>query len=140
MPYTPSLDPRLYVDANKDIDAYYRELMRGQDQTPTATDHNKPRFTIVVGPSPFSMPRGWEFFLTAPYEGATYISTVLHNSGYPVKIVDVRYSPDPLRAAYEQVIDSTDVLGLCTFEDNFPWCREFLSMLEAIFMVSLAIP
>ena len=66
MPYTPSLDPRLYVDANQDIDAYYRELMRGQDQTPTATDHNKPRFTIVVGPSPFSMPRGWEFFLTAP--------------------------------------------------------------------------
>ena len=59
-----------------------------------------------------------------------YISTVLHNSGYPVKIVDVRYSPDPLRAAYEQVIDSTDVLGLCTFEDNFfTWCRGyFLSL------------
>ena len=130
MPYTPSLDPRLYVDANQDIDAYYRELMRGQDLTPTATDHNKPRFTIVVGPSPFSMPRGWEFFLTAPYEGATYISTVLHNSGYPVKIVDVRYSPDPLRAAYEQIINSTDVLGLCTFEDNFPWCRELLSMIK----------
>ena len=76
MPYTPSLDPRLYVNANKDIDSFYRELMRDQDKTPVSMDRNKPRFTIVVGPSPFSMPRGWEFFLTAPYEGATYISTV----------------------------------------------------------------
>ena len=67
MPYTPSLDPRLYVNANQDVDTMYQELMRDQDQTPLSTDHNKPRFTIVVGPSPFSMPRGWEFFLTAPY-------------------------------------------------------------------------
>ena len=109
MPYKPSLAPRLYTDAVEDIDTLYRELMREQDNSPTFTDSRKPRFTIVVGPSPFSMPRGWEFFLTAPYEGATYISTVLYNAGFPVKIVDVRYSPDPLRAAYEQIIDDTDM-------------------------------
>ena len=72
------------------------------------------------------MPRGWEFFLTAPYEGATYISTVLHNAGYPVRIIDVRYDPTPLETAYREILQGTDVLGICTFEDNFPWVRELM--------------
>lgn len=131
MPYTPSLDPVLYTDANQNIDIFYRELMREQNRTPVTTDGSKPRFTILVGPSPFSMPRGWEFFLTAPYEGATYISTVLFNAGYPVRIVDVRYTPDPLRAAYDQIMEGTDVLGICTFEDNFPFCQELMALVKA---------
>jgi hypothetical protein len=101
--------------------------MREQDQTPVPTDPTLPRFTLLVGPSPFSMPRGWEFFLTSPYEGASYISTVLANAGYPVRIVDVRYTPNPLRAAYEQIIGETDVLGICTFEENFPFCQELMA-------------
>ena len=133
MAYTPSLDPRLYINANQDVDDLFREQMRNQDITPVSSDSSKPRFTIVVGPSPFSMPRGWEFFLTAPYEGASYISTVLFNAGYPVKIVDVRYSPDPLRAAYEQIAGDTDVLGLCTFEDNFPWCQQLMQRIKEDF-------
>jgi anaerobic magnesium-protoporphyrin IX monomethyl ester cyclase len=102
MAYTPSLAPELYTDANTDVDVRFRELMREQDKTPVSTDSSKPRFTLVVGPSPFTMPRGWEFFLTSPYEGATYISTVLHNAGYPVRIIDVRFTPDPMNAAYRQ--------------------------------------
>ncbi|MFD9317594.1 B12-binding domain-containing radical SAM protein [Streptomyces sp. NPDC060053] len=100
--------------------------MREQDESPVTTDPSLPRFTLVVGPSPFTMPRGWEFFLTSPYEGASYISTVLHNAGYPVRIVDVRYELDPLQAAFDQIVGQTDVLGLCTFEDNFPFCRELM--------------
>lgn len=125
-----SLAPELYVNANQDVDLYYRELMRGQDKTPTGTDGTKPRFTLVVGPSPFTMPRGWEFFLTSPYEGATYISTVLHNAGYPVQIIDVRYSLDPLREAYNAIKKGTDVLGICTFEDNFPFCRDLINRVK----------
>jgi len=67
------------------------------------------------------MPRGWEFFLTSPYEGVTYVATVLHNAGYPVRIIDVRYDLNPLRSAYDQILEGTDVLGLATFEDNFPF-------------------
>jgi anaerobic magnesium-protoporphyrin IX monomethyl ester cyclase len=127
MAYKPSLSEFLYTDANTSVDTFYRERMHGQDQTPTATDATKPRFTLVVGPSPFSMPRGWEFFLTSPYEGASYISTVLHNAGYPVRIIDVRFTPDPLQTALDQIKAGTDVLGVCTFEDNFPWCRELIN-------------
>ena len=126
-----SLAPELYSDANQGVDRRYMEQMREQDLTPVGTDGTLPRFTIVVGPSPFTMPRGWEFFLTSPYEGATYIATVLHNAGYPVRIIDVRYTPDPLMTAYRQVMRGTDVLGICTFEDNFPFCRELMELVKA---------
>jgi anaerobic magnesium-protoporphyrin IX monomethyl ester cyclase len=131
MAYQPSLADFLYTNADSSVDTTYRELMREQDISPVSTNSAKPRFTLVVGPSPFSMPRGWEFFLTAPYEGASYISTVLHNAGYPVRVIDVRYTPNPLQAAYEQIMAGTDVLGMCTFEDNFPWVQELLARVRA---------
>jgi radical SAM superfamily enzyme YgiQ (UPF0313 family) len=121
-----SLAPELYASANAAGDLRWMQQMREQDLTPEPTDRTKPRVTLVVGPSPFSMPRGWEFFLTSPYEGVTYIATVLHNAGYPVRIVDVRYDPDPLRTAYREVLRDTDVLGIATFEDNFPWVRALM--------------
>jgi len=65
--------------------------------------------------------------LTSPYEGVTYIATVLHNAGYPVRIVDARYERDPLKAAYDQIMAGTDVLGVATFEDNFPFVRELVA-------------
>ena len=67
MAYKPSLAEFLYTNADSNVDVMYRELMRAQDKTPESSDSRKPRFTLVVGPSPFSMPRGWEFFLTSPY-------------------------------------------------------------------------
>ena len=122
-----SLAPELYESADKKVDLNYMGQMREQDRAPVPTDRSLPRVSIVVGPSPFSMPRGWEFFLTSPYEGATYIATVLHNAGYPVRIIDVRYTPNALESAYAQIAEGTDVLGVCTFEDNFPFCRTLMT-------------
>jgi radical SAM superfamily enzyme YgiQ (UPF0313 family) len=124
---TLSLAPELYETAAQKVDHRYMGQMREQDQAPVPTDSALPRFTLVVGPSPFSMPRGWEFFLTSPYEGATYIATVLHNAGYPVRIIDVRYTPNAIEAAYAQIAEGTDVLGICTYEDNFPFCRDLMT-------------
>ncbi|RKT53833.1 B12-binding domain-containing radical SAM protein [Saccharothrix australiensis] len=126
-----SLALELYTNADDSTDHRFMRQMREQDAEPVPTDSSLPRFTLVVGPSPFTMPRGWEFFLTSPYEGATYISTVLHNAGYPVRIVDVRYDLDPLKSAYDQIVGQTDVLGICTFEDNFPFCRELMEQVRA---------
>ncbi len=127
----PSLAPELYANADSPVDAVYMDRMRQQDRTPVPTDTSLPRITLVVGPSPFTMPRGWEFFLTSPYEGVTYIATVLHNAGYPVRIVDVRYARDPLSEAWRQVMEGTDVLGVATFEDNFPFVRDLIREVKA---------
>jgi len=126
----PSLAPFLYVSSNSSTDVKLMEQMREQDITPRKTDSSLPRFSIVVGPSPFSMPRGWEFFLTSPYEGVTYIATVMHNAGFPTRIIDVRYELDPVRAAYDQLLDGTDVVGIATFEDNFPFVEQLTRELK----------
>jgi anaerobic magnesium-protoporphyrin IX monomethyl ester cyclase len=126
MEHKYSLDPVLYQQAGSAKDRHYMELMRGQGQTPDGTDRRKPRISLVVGPSPFTMPRGWEFFLTSPYEGISYISSVLHNAGYPVRIIDVRYVPNPVEAAYKQIMEGTDVLGIATYEDCYPFVEELI--------------
>jgi anaerobic magnesium-protoporphyrin IX monomethyl ester cyclase len=130
MSFKFSLDPGLYEHAASPADQHYAELMSGQAKTPVSTDSKKPRIALVVGPSPFTMPRGWEFFLTSPYEGVSYIATVLHNAGYPVKIVDVRYTPEPLQAAYEQCSSGTDVVGIATYEDCYPFVEELVARLK----------
>ncbi len=126
MAYTPSLDPSLYAVANGRTDQELMDLMAQQDRSPVTTDSRKPRVALVVGPSPFSMPRGWEFFLTSPYEGVSYIATVLHNAGYPVRIIDVRYDPTPLQTAHRQILEGCDVLGLATYEDCYPFLEQLI--------------
>jgi radical SAM superfamily enzyme YgiQ (UPF0313 family) len=102
------------------------DRMAGQARTPVATDSGMPRFSIVVGPSPFSMPRGWEFFLASPYEGVSYIASVMHNAGYPTRIIDVRYAKNPLAEAYAQIMEGTDVLGIATYEDCYPFVENLV--------------
>lgn len=125
-----SLDPSLYAVADGNVDQILMDRMAQQDKTPVATDSSLPRVTLVVGPSPFSMPRGWEFFLTSPYEGVSYIATVLHNAGYPVRIVDVRYDRTPLETAYRECLTDTDVVGIATFEDNYPFLESLIAELK----------
>lgn len=127
MAYKPSLDAGLYTSASTDIDAKLMDLMLQQGKSPVGTSTKMPRVALVVGPSPFSMPRGWEFFLTSPYEGVTYIATVLHNAGYPVRIIDVRYDPTPLDTAYRQIMEGCDVVGLATYEDCYPFLEQLIA-------------
>jgi anaerobic magnesium-protoporphyrin IX monomethyl ester cyclase len=126
-----SLSPILYMTSNSAGDEALMDQMKHQDISPVPTDNHMPKFSIVVGPSPFTMPRGWEFFLTSPYEGVTYIATVVHNAGYPVRIIDVRYELDPVGAAYNQILDGTDVLGIATFEDNYPFVEQLIERVKA---------
>lgn len=126
-----SLDSALYAQAVSEADRRYTDQMAQQDKTPVPIDPTRPRMSIVVGPSPFTMPRGWEFFLSSPYEGVSYIATVLHNAGYAVRIIDARYHPDPLRLAYDQVMEGCDVLGIATYEDCYPFVEQLIAQVKA---------
>lgn len=116
----------MYAVANGRTDQQLMDLMAQQALSPITTSSKLPRVALVVGPSPFTMPRGWEFFLTSPYEGVSYIATVLHNAGYPVKIIDVRYDKHPLESAHRQILESCDVLGLATYEDCYPFLEQLI--------------
>lgn len=90
---------------------------------------DKPVFAIVVPPSSFTVPQGWEFVLKQPFEGVSYIATVLHNAGYPVRIIDVRWAASPVEAAFEQ-IENIDVLGIATYEDSFVFLEKLISRVK----------
>lgn len=107
-----------------------RERMRLQALKPEKTDPAKPCFGIIVCPSPFTVPRGWEFVLRQPFEGVSYIATVLYNAGYKVKIIDVRFSAEPVNDALKEIADGVDVLGIATYEDSFPFLEELTLRLK----------
>ncbi|MFH1463440.1 MAG: radical SAM protein [Pseudomonadota bacterium] len=131
MAFNPSLSRDLYTWAQEPVDLRLMEQMREQDEHPEPTNSSKPRFTLLIGHSPFTMPRGWEYYLTTPYEGPAQIATVLHNAGYAVRIVDVRYALDPVEEAFRQIMEGTEVLGITTWEDNFPFTQELIARLKA---------
>jgi radical SAM superfamily enzyme YgiQ (UPF0313 family) len=99
--------------------------IKKQATRPLKIDKNRPHFGIVVPPSPFTVPAGWEFVLRQPFEGVSYIATVLYNAGYPVKVIDVRFEADPVTEALKQAVNSVDVLGIATFEDSFAFLEKF---------------
>ncbi len=127
----PSLAPELYCKAEQPTDLELMEQLREQDVAPVPTDRALPRFTMLVGHSPFTMPRGWEYYLTTPFEGPSHITTVLLNAGFPVRIVDVRYALDPVDEAFRQIMEGTDVLCITTWEDNFPFVTELMDKVKS---------
>lgn len=125
-----SLSPELYVRAEQDTDLRLMDRIAQEARSPVPTDPSRPRMALVVGPSPFTMMRGWEYYLCTPFEGAALISTVVHNSGYPVRLIDVRYSLDPLQDAFRQVMEGCDVLGIATYEDCYPFLEDLIAMVK----------
>lgn len=98
----------------------WEELIAATAAVPLRPDPAKPLVALVVPPSPFTVPPGWGYYVERPFEGISYISTVLANAGYRVRIVDARFKPRPEEYAAEG-LRGADVVGIATFEDGFPF-------------------
>ncbi|MEI7528184.1 MAG: radical SAM protein [Elusimicrobiota bacterium] len=98
----------------------WEDLISSTGRIPLPPDNYKPLVALVVPPSPFTVPRGWGYYLERPFEGISYVATVLANAGYRVKIVDARFKPAPLAYAAAG-IRGADLVGVGTFEDGFPF-------------------
>jgi anaerobic magnesium-protoporphyrin IX monomethyl ester cyclase len=96
---------------------------------PLKTDNSKPHFTIIVTPSCFTVPEGWGFVLKQPFEGVSYIATVLFNAGFPVKIADARFQKDPVSFSLDSVGDAS-VIGIATYEDSFPFVQDACAQIK----------
>lgn len=105
------------------------ERMKRQAQNSEKQDSGKPCFGIVVPPSSFTVPAGWEFVLKQPFEGVSYIATVLYNAGFRVRIIDVRFAQDPIAQVLDQ-ISSIDVLGITTYEDGFLFLEDCITRVK----------
>lgn len=104
--------------------------IKKQAINPEKIDASKPCFGIVVSPSAFTVPQGWEFVLKQPCEGVSYIATVLHNAGYKVKIIDVRWVDNPIDAVLKEILNGVDVLGIATYEDGFTFIEELAARVK----------
>jgi radical SAM superfamily enzyme YgiQ (UPF0313 family) len=114
------------------------QKIREESIKPLKTDNSKPHFAIIVPPSCFTVPRGWEFVLKQPFEGVSYIATVLFNAGYPVTIVDARFQKDPVKFAVDSVNEAA-VAGIATYEDSFPFVHEVCAKIKAKYPAKLIV-
>ncbi len=78
-------------------------------------------FGLIVPPSPFVMPYGWEWAHTAPFEGPSMIAGLLKGLGYKVTLLDQReiYEPEDL----QNKIQNFDIIGISTFGDSFNYVK-----------------
>lgn len=101
---------------------FSEERLKKLTDSPLPQDSRKPRFILVVPPSPQIPTPGREFLLKTPIEGVSYIATVLKNAGYPVEIIDYRTG----KKSWDKIIENDrDVVGLATFIDSFIFLEDF---------------
>jgi len=99
------------------------DLLASISRQPLSLDEAKPHFFLIIPPSSQIPTPGREFFLRAPMEGPSYISTTLKNAGYDVKIVDYRTGGLPLE---EILKDNKAVIGIATFADSYIFIEGFI--------------
>ncbi|MEK7449501.1 MAG: cobalamin-dependent protein, partial [Planctomycetota bacterium] len=115
-----------------------QQLLKQLSGEPRPIDDTKSSFGIVVPDSVFTVPEGWEFVLRQPFEGVSYIATVLHNAGCPVKIIDTRFSNNPVQQVIENISD-VDIVGIATYEDSFPFLEELTGRIKSAYPEKLII-
>jgi len=105
------------------------ELLRGTSSSPLPVDPGKPRFLIIVPPSPQIPTPGREFLLHTPIEGVTFIATAAKNAGFSVEIVDYRVKPVPI----EELIAKNGkpaIFAVTTFIDGYDFIEDFIRRIK----------
>jgi radical SAM superfamily enzyme YgiQ (UPF0313 family) len=82
---------------------------------------------IIVPPSPFVVPNGWEFVHKAPFEGPSVIAAVLKGLGIEVVILDQRDDFDPNSLAGGP-LKNLDLVSIATYEDSFPFIKRVVEI------------
>lgn len=82
---------------------------------------------IIVPPSPFVVPNGWEFVHKAPFEGPSVIAAVLKGLGLDVVLLDQREDFDP-RALAGGPLKKLDVVAVAAYEDSFPFIKRAIEI------------
>lgn len=87
-------------------------------------------FGLIVPPSPFVMPYGWEWAHTAPFEGPSMIAGLLRGLGYKVTLLDQReiYEPEDLKTK----VGNFDIVGISTFGDSFNYLRAACEIIKEV--------
>lgn len=88
---------------------------------------NSVKIGIIVPPSPFVVPNGWEFVHRAPFEGPSVIAAVFRGMGLAVSLLDQRddFDPEALRGG---PLKKLDIIAIATYEDSFPFVKKAIEI------------
>jgi radical SAM superfamily enzyme YgiQ (UPF0313 family) len=85
-------------------------------------------FGLLVPPSVFVVPRGWEWVHSAPFEGPSILAALVKGLGYPFRLFDQRDVFDPESA--RGLTAGCDVVGICVYGDSFKYVRRAVEILK----------
>ncbi|HZV82488.1 MAG TPA: radical SAM protein [Geobacteraceae bacterium] len=83
---------------------------------------------LVVPPSVFVVPRGWEWAHTAPFEGPSILAALIRGLGYPFRLFDQREEFDPERI--RGMAADYDIVGISVWGDSFTYVRRVVQILR----------
>jgi len=83
---------------------------------------------LIVPPSVFVVPRGWEWAHTAPFEGPSILAALIRGLGYPFHLFDQRedFDPEQIRG----VTSACDIIGISVWGDSFTYVRRAVQILK----------
>ncbi len=86
------------------------------------------RIGLIVPPSPFVVPRGWEWAHTAPFEGPSILAALIKGLGFPFRLFDRRddFDPEHVRG----ITQNCDIIGISVWGDSFSYVRSVVAILK----------
>lgn len=87
------------------------------------------KVVLIVPPSPQVPTPGREFLVTGPFEGFTYIATLIKKMGYALKVIDCRLKENVDHLVLENIKDA-DVIGIAAFCDSFVFLQTMTKLIK----------
>ncbi len=89
----------------------------------------KKKVALIVPPSPFVVPTGWEWCHSAPFEGPSIIASIFKGLGFHFELLDQRDDHDP--NSLKGKLLEFDLIGFFSTEDSFPYMKKVLELAKA---------
>ncbi len=96
-----------------------------------ATDiPQKPGVVVLIVPPSSQIPTpGREFLVTGPFEGFTYMATLVKKMGYHLKVIDCRVKEDASQLVLSGAKEA-DIIGIATYCDSFVFLKEITQLIK----------
>lgn len=106
----------------------YEEILKTISFCGTVTQRNEV-VVLIVPPSPQIPTPGREFLITGPFEGFTYLATLIKKMGYQLKVIDCRLKDD-INKLILNGIREADIVGIASYCDSFMFLETITELIK----------
>jgi len=113
-----------YSDGQDPQEEILRELSYAKSVNPRPQ-----KVTLIIPSSPQIPTPGREFLLTGPFEGFTYIATLIKKMGYRLQVIDCRLKENIKEFIIEEIYDAS-IIGIAAYMDSFIFLQEITALIK----------